>query len=122
VHAAERKFFSINHFAVASFVDFAAAVGADVEAWLNGDGHEFGEALEESGAEFSAFLGELEDLALFLAYGLDGVFHQALLFQLLEKRVDEAWAYFFFYSFFEAADYLVAVGWAFVEYGEYVEA
>jgi uncharacterized protein (UPF0147 family) len=37
VHAAEREFFSINHFAVASFIDFAAAVGANVEAGLNGD-------------------------------------------------------------------------------------
>ncbi|MEJ2251609.1 MAG: hypothetical protein P8Y97_18380 [Candidatus Lokiarchaeota archaeon] len=34
VHATEREFFSVNHFAVASFVNFAAAVGANVEAYL----------------------------------------------------------------------------------------
>jgi hypothetical protein len=41
---------------------------------------------------------------------------------LLEEGVDEAWADIFLDAFLEAADYLIAVGWSFVEYGEYVEA
>ena len=36
MHAAEGGLFSVNDFSVASFVDFAAAVGANVEAWLDG--------------------------------------------------------------------------------------
>ena len=75
MHAAESGLFAINHFAVASFVDFAAAVGAHVEAGLNGYGDEFGEAFEESSAEFSAFLGEFEDFSFLLAHGLDCVFY-----------------------------------------------
>ena len=122
MHAAKSCFSARNHFTVTSFVDLATAVSADVETWLNSNGDEFSEPFEKSRAQFSAFLGEFEDLFFFLAHGLDGVFHQPLLFQLLKKWVDEAWTYFFFYSFFEASEYLVAVGGSFVEYGEYVEA
>jgi hypothetical protein len=122
VHTAEREFFAVYDFSVAAFVDFAAAMSADVEAGFDGDGDEFCESLEKSGAEFSAFLGEFEDFAFFFAHRLKSVLHQTFFFQLLEEGVDEAWAYFFFDAFLEAADYLVAVGWSFVEYGEYVEA
>jgi hypothetical protein len=37
VHAAEGGFFSIDDFSVASFIDLAAAVSTNVEAWLNGN-------------------------------------------------------------------------------------
>ena len=37
VHAAKRCFFAVDDFSVAAFVDFAAAVSADVEAWFNGN-------------------------------------------------------------------------------------
>jgi hypothetical protein len=73
VHTAEREFLAVYDFAVGSFVDFAAAVGADVEAGFDGYGDELGEPLEKTCAEFPAFLGEFEDFALFLAHGLDGV-------------------------------------------------
>jgi Cu+-exporting ATPase len=45
----------------------------------------------------------------------------AFLFQLLKKRIDQTGANFFAQAFFEFAHYVVAVAWAFVEYGEYVK-
>jgi len=50
VHAAEGCFFSVDEFSVASFVDFAAAVGANVEAGFNGDRDQLGEAFEKASA------------------------------------------------------------------------
>ena len=114
MHTTERRLFTFNCFAVSAFIYFATAVGADVEAGFDSYGDEFCEALEKTRAEFPAFSGEFEDFSLFLAHGLDGVSHQAFFFELLEEGVDEAWADFFFDAFFEAADYLVAVGWSFV--------
>ena len=35
--AAERCFFAVDDFSVAALVDSASEVGADVEAWFNGD-------------------------------------------------------------------------------------
>ena len=37
VHATDGCFFSVDDFAVASFIDFAAAVGANVEAGFDCD-------------------------------------------------------------------------------------
>ena len=71
--AAESCFFAIDGFSVAAFVDFAAAVSADVKAGFNGDGDECGEAFEEARAQFSAFVGEFKDFFLFLADGFFGV-------------------------------------------------
>ena len=80
VHATEGGVFSIDDFSVASFVDFAAAVGADVKAWLNRDRDGIGEALEKTSAKFSAFLGELEDFSFFFTYWLFSVLYQAFFF------------------------------------------
>ena len=88
MHATEGGFFSADDFAVASFVDFAAAMSTNVEARLNGDGDEIGETLEKTSAELSAFLGEFENFPFLLTHGLNRVFHQAFRFQLLEKRVN----------------------------------
>jgi hypothetical protein len=41
---------------------------------------------------------------------------------LLKKRVNQAWANVFFYSFLESADYAIPMRWPLVQYGEYVEA
>lgn len=75
VHATEGYFVSVDDFAVASLVDLAAAVSANVEAWFNGDGDEVGEAFEQARANFSSLLGEFEDFLFFLAHRLDRVFH-----------------------------------------------
>jgi len=37
MYATERCFFAVDDFSVGAFIDFAAAVGADVEAWFNSD-------------------------------------------------------------------------------------
>ena len=122
VHAAEGCLFAINHFTVTSFVHLAAAMGANVEAGLNGDGNQISKAFEKPSAELSAFLSEFENFSFLLAHRLDSMLYQALFFQLLQKRVDEAWAHFFFYSLFEVTNYLIPVGGSFVKYGKYVEA
>jgi len=75
VYAAEGGFFSVDDFSVASFVDLAAAVGADFEAGLNGDGDEVGEAFEQACADFFSFLSKFENFLFFLAHGLNRVFH-----------------------------------------------
>ncbi len=52
----------------------------------------------------------------------DDVFHESLLFKLLQEGIDQARADFLPYSSLKLADYAVAVAWAFIEKGEYVEA
>ena len=88
VHAAEGCFFSVDDFLVASFVDFATTVSTHVKAGFNGNGNKIGEAFEQACADLSSFIGEFEDFLFFLAHWLDCVFRQALLFELLEKRID----------------------------------
>jgi len=122
VHATEGCFFSVNDFSIASLVDLAAAVGANIETWLNSYGNQVGEALEEACCQLPSFFCKFEDFLFFFAHWLDCVFDQAFFFELLEKRVDQAWADFFSYSLFEAVEYAVAVGWSFIKNYEYVEA
>ncbi len=50
MHAAERGFFSVDDFSVPAFVDFAAAVGANVEAGFNRNRYKLGEAFEKASA------------------------------------------------------------------------
>ena len=38
VYTAERRLFAVYDFAVAAFVDFAAAMGTDIYTWFDGDG------------------------------------------------------------------------------------
>ena len=56
VGAAEDHLFSVDVLPVTPLVDLACTVGADVEAWLNRDGDEVGEALEEPVAEVPPLL------------------------------------------------------------------
>jgi len=113
MHAAEGCFFSINDFSIASFVHFAAAVGANFEAGLNGNGDEVGEAFKQTCADLSSFFSELENFLFFLAHGLNRVFYQVFFLELPEKWIDQAWADFFSYSLFEAVEDAVAVGRSF---------
>jgi hypothetical protein len=122
MRAAERHFFAINNFVVAAFVDFAAAVSANVHAGFDGYGDKGCEAFEQACAKFPALYGELKNFAFFLTHGFLGMGYIAFFFELLQKRVNERGTDFFFDSFFELAEYAVAVGWSLVEYGEYVEA
>ena len=73
MHTAKSGFFVVDDFAVAAFIDFAAAMSAHVHAGFDGDGDERGEAFEEAPAKFSAFLGEFKDFLFFLADGFFGV-------------------------------------------------
>ena len=114
MYAAEGCFFPIDDLSIATLVDLAAAVGADFETGLNGDGDKVGEAFEQASADFFSFLSELENLLFFLTHGLNRVFYQTFFFELLEKRINQAWANFFSYSLFEAGQYAVAVGGSFV--------
>lgn len=74
MRAAECHFRSVDFFAIGAFVDFAAAVSADVKARRDGYGDEFGEAFEKSSAELFAFFGEFEDFFDFVADWFEGVF------------------------------------------------
>jgi len=66
VYAAEHELLAVDDLLVTPLVDLAAAVGADVEAGLDGHRDEVGEALEESVGEGHAFFRQLVDLSLFL--------------------------------------------------------
>ena len=70
MHAAECGFFAIDDFAVSALIDFAAAVGADVEAGFDGDGDQLRKTLKQARAQFSTFCGEFEDFAFFLTHRL----------------------------------------------------
>ena len=57
MYAAKRHFFSIDDFAVAAFIDFAAAMCTNIKTGLDGDGYKFSKPLKQAAAEFFAFLG-----------------------------------------------------------------
>lgn len=46
MRATKSNFFAVDDFAVAAFINLASTVGADINAWFNGDGNQFGKAFE----------------------------------------------------------------------------
>jgi hypothetical protein len=118
----ENGFPTIYRLFVSSFIHFTTTVGTNFQTWLDGNRDEGCKALEESSTEFLSLFGEFINFLLLFSHMFDDVFHESLLFKLLQEGIDQTRADFFPYPSLKLADYAVAVAWPFVEEGEYVEA
>jgi len=83
VLAAEHRFLAVYDLSISSFVDFTSAVGADVQARLDGCRDEGRETFEESSAKVVSLVGEFINFPLLFSYWFYGVLHKAFLFEPL---------------------------------------
>ncbi len=88
MYTAEGCLFSVYDFSVAPFIDFAATVGTDIEAWFNSNGNKFCEPLEKTSTKIFTLLCEFKNFSLLLTHWLDNVFYQPLPLKLLKERVN----------------------------------